>query len=156
MGEHGQDRLNTIKQRESRQSGREERKRNANKLRSAAFDKLVWLRSDGVADVDVRFAPDLRLHVAESLLSGGIGLPVCGRCVPEYRRQGLAGRLLMSWQQACAEQGVRRLLLEVRDSNHAAQQLYVKHGFQAYTRRRQYYSLPDGTREDAVLMEQAC
>ena len=75
---------------------------------------------------------------------------------PEYRRQGLAGRLLISWQQACVEQGVRRLLLEVRDSNHAAQQLYVKHGFQAYTRRRQYYSLPDGTREDAVLMEQAC
>ncbi len=75
---------------------------------------------------------------------------------PEYRRQGLAGQLMMSWQQACAEQGVRRLLLEVRDSNHAAQQLYVKHGFQAYTRRRQYYSLPDGTREDAVLMEQAC
>ena len=75
---------------------------------------------------------------------------------PEYRRQGLAGQLMMFWQQACAEQGVRRLLLEVRDSNDAAQQLYVKHGFQAYTRRRQYYSLPDGTREDAVLMEQAC
>lgn len=75
---------------------------------------------------------------------------------PEYRRQGIAGKLLACWQQACREQGVQRLLLEVRASNYAAQQLYVKYGFWEYARRHQYYSLPDGTREDAILMEQVC
>ena len=75
---------------------------------------------------------------------------------PECRRQGYASQLMALWQQDCHKHSVQRLLLEVRASNHAAQQLYNKLGFQAYARRPHYYTLPDGTREDAVLMEQLC
>ena len=66
---------------------------------------------------------------------------------PEYRRQGIASALL---------QGATRLLLEVRANNETAQQLYRKHGFQTCGRRKNYYALPDGGSEDAVLMEKSC
>ena len=75
---------------------------------------------------------------------------------PEYRRQGIASVLLQHWQNAVQQQGATRLLLEVRASNETAQQLYRKHGFQTCGRRKNYYALPDGGSEDAVLMEKSC
>ena len=75
---------------------------------------------------------------------------------PKYRRQGIASALLQHWQNAVQQQGATRLLLEVRSSNETAQQLYRKHGFQTCSRRKNYYALPDGGSEDAVLMEKSC
>ena len=75
---------------------------------------------------------------------------------PESRRLGLAAALMQCWFEAAAAQSVRRLLLEVRAANLPAQNLYRRHGFTECGRRRDYYSLPDGTREDAVLMEKPC
>ena len=75
---------------------------------------------------------------------------------PEYRRQGIASALLQHWQNAVQQQDATRLLLEVRASNETAQQLYRKHGFQTCGRRKNYYALPDGGSEDAVLMEKSC
>ena len=75
---------------------------------------------------------------------------------PEYRRQGIASALLQHWQNTVQQQGATRLLLEVRASNETAQQLYRKHGFQTCGRRKNYYALPDGGSEDAVLMEKSC
>ena len=75
---------------------------------------------------------------------------------PESRRLGLAAALMQCWFEAAAAQSVRRLLLEVRAANLPAQNLYRRHGFTECGRRRDYYSLPDGTREDAVLMEKTC
>lgn len=76
--------------------------------------------------------------------------------VPAARRQGYADALLRRWLANCAANGVSRLLLEVRESNAAAQSLYRKHGFSDAARRRGYYSLPDGAREDALIMEKIC
>ena len=45
--------------------------------------------------------------------------------------------------------GCPEVLLEVRQSNEAAQRLYVRHGFVAIARRRRYYRAPP---EDAVVM----
>ena len=66
--------------------------------------------------------------------------------VPDFRQQGLAGRLLQhifdkfnDWQTA---------FLEVRCSNTAAIRLYKKHGFKEAVIRQGYYS--DG--EDAIVM----
>lgn len=75
--------------------------------------------------------------------------------VPAHRRAGLASRLLDDWFQT-ASPHAGRLFLEVRAANPAAQALYRKHGFTECGRRKNYYSLPDGTREDAVLMEKSC
>ena len=75
---------------------------------------------------------------------------------PEYRRQGIAAALLEHWFRHAQTAGITRLLLEVRAANLPAQNLYRRHGFTECGRRRDYYSLPDGTREDAVLMEKPC
>lgn len=75
---------------------------------------------------------------------------------PSCRRLGLASKLLQKWFKTIKEQAVNRCLLEVRAGNQAAQALYVKHGFCERGRRRHYYSLPNGNREDAVWMEKIC
>lgn len=72
---------------------------------------------------------------------------------PEYRRRGIAGRLLSHWFDNTP---ARRLLLEVRAGNHPAQALYRKHGFQNIGLRKNYYTQTDGQREDAVIMEKTC
>ncbi|UOO81665.1 ribosomal protein S18-alanine N-acetyltransferase [Uruburuella testudinis] len=75
---------------------------------------------------------------------------------PAQRRQGVAAQLLAEWFQTALSTGVRRCFLEVRASNLAAQALYRKHGFSECGRRRDYYPLPEGGREDAVWMEKIC
>lgn len=71
---------------------------------------------------------------------------------PHMRRRGIAGKLLQKLFQAAAENQVQRILLEVRQSNIAAQALYAAHGFILCGRRKNYY----GGVEDAVLMEKLC
>lgn len=75
---------------------------------------------------------------------------------PACRRRGVATQLLAEWFQTASTQHVRRLLLEVRASNEAAQALYRKHGFSECGRRKNYYRLPEGGGEDAVWMEKLC
>lgn len=76
--------------------------------------------------------------------------------LPEYRRQGLAARLLDDFCRTAAQQGIKRLLLEVGTANLAAQTLYRRCGFTENGRRKNYYPLPQGGSEDAVLMEKIC
>lgn len=65
------------------------------------------------------------------------------------RRRGVARALV---EQLCVEgrqRGSRVVLLEVRESNHAARALYTAAGFEELDRRKRYYS---DTGEDAVVM----
>ncbi|MDO4693380.1 MAG: ribosomal protein S18-alanine N-acetyltransferase [Eikenella sp.] len=75
---------------------------------------------------------------------------------PAMRRRGVASLLLQHLFDQAAAQGVHRIVLEVRRSNPAAQALYRRHGFRACGRRPNYYPLPDGSREEAILMEKPC
>lgn len=68
---------------------------------------------------------------------------------PGYRRQKMAQKLLAHSLLEAYQQGARRALLEVRESNHAAQYLYHKFGFKAVGLRPDYYK---DTHEDAILM----
>jgi [ribosomal protein S18]-alanine N-acetyltransferase len=68
---------------------------------------------------------------------------------PDFRRQGLAGRLLTETLKEADAAGVQRAFLEVRARNEAAQAMYRKFGF-AVTGRRQKYYKDNG--EDAILM----
>ena len=68
----------------------------------------------------------------------------------ECRRKHLGQQLLQEGLRLAAAGGVKRMLLEVRESNHAAICLYSRNGFEEIGRRKEYYSKPT---EDALLMQ---
>lgn len=57
----------------------------------------------------------------------------------EYRRQGYATRVLREIFFKAKELGIKRITLEVRESNEAARSLYEKNGFVFSGIRRNYY-----------------
>ncbi|WP_236645326.1 GNAT family N-acetyltransferase [Aidingimonas lacisalsi] len=77
---------------------------------------------------------------------------------PDWRRLGIARRMLNELCHEASKWGSERLLLEVRAGNEAALALYRQMGFVEDGRRRHYYpparNATDGIREreDAVLM----
>jgi ribosomal-protein-alanine N-acetyltransferase len=67
------------------------------------------------------------------------------------RRSGVGSALLRRAVDHGRANGVRRVYLEVRESNATAIAFYEKHGFGLVGRRKRYYQNPD---EDALLFEQ--
>lgn len=72
---------------------------------------------------------------------------------PDWQRQGYGARLLSRLLVEMAASGCARCLLEVRQSNLAAQALYRTAGFSCDGRRRGYYPAAPGANavEDALL-----
>ncbi|MEO8509946.1 MAG: ribosomal protein S18-alanine N-acetyltransferase [Chloroflexota bacterium] len=68
---------------------------------------------------------------------------------PDWRRHGVGQQLLMGVADLAREIGARRLTLEVRASNEAAQRLYERFGFDIVGRRKAYYT---DNGEDALIM----
>lgn len=68
---------------------------------------------------------------------------------PDFRRRGIAKRLLSYALQHLVREGARSSFLEVRESNLVAQAMYRKFGYTETGRRRRYYRDND---EDAILM----
>jgi len=68
----------------------------------------------------------------------------------EYRRSGVAGRLLKVMFEILENMEIMTIHLEVRQSNHDAIKLYEKFGFMIKGRRRGYY---EETGEDALVLE---
>ncbi|HEY5730268.1 MAG TPA: ribosomal protein S18-alanine N-acetyltransferase [Anaerolineales bacterium] len=68
---------------------------------------------------------------------------------PDHRRQGIAGNLLMYALRYMSREGAVTSLLEVRESNAAAREMYLKFGYEEVGRRKRYYK---DTHEDAILM----
>lgn len=68
--------------------------------------------------------------------------------LPDFRKKGLASNLLAELE-ACVEDFAACIMLEVRQSNGAAQALYRKNGYKIVGNRKGFYSEPY---EDAVLM----
>jgi len=66
-----------------------------------------------------------------------------------YRKQGIGEGLLLSAIDMAAKLQTRVVTLEVRESNHAARNMYVKYGFRVVGERPRYYS---DNQENAVLM----
>jgi ribosomal-protein-alanine N-acetyltransferase len=65
------------------------------------------------------------------------------------RRQGIGSRLVEEAIEACKAAGVKRIFLEVRESNDRARKFYSRMGFTEDGRRRQYYRQPV---EDALVL----
>ena len=71
---------------------------------------------------------------------------------PDFRRRGIAKKLLAHALRNLMDDGARSSFLEVRESNIAAQEMYRKFGYEASGRRPRYYKDND---EDAILMNLA-
>lgn len=67
----------------------------------------------------------------------------------DERRHGIAQQLLAQTLLICYRNGAQRALLEVREHNLAAQELYHKFGFEVVGSRSDYYQ---DTHEKALLM----
>jgi ribosomal-protein-alanine N-acetyltransferase len=65
------------------------------------------------------------------------------------RRQGIGSRLVEKATEACKAAGVKRIFLEVRESNDSAREFYSRMGFAEDGRRRHYYRQPV---EDALVL----
>ncbi len=68
---------------------------------------------------------------------------------PDWRRRGIAQRLMVALLDLGLEIGAQRMTLEVRAGNQAAQALYRRFGFIDVGRRPRYYTDDD---EDALIM----
>ncbi len=69
---------------------------------------------------------------------------------PDYRRRGVARRLLVQTLEVARDRGAHLVMLEVRRSNLAAQKLYESFGFTIAGVRPRYYV---DNMEDALLMD---
>ncbi|HTU32533.1 MAG TPA: ribosomal protein S18-alanine N-acetyltransferase [Candidatus Acidoferrum sp.] len=69
---------------------------------------------------------------------------------PDSRRRGIGSQLLERVFEWSKRGHARRIMLEVRASNVAAQSFYLRHGFQIVGRRGRYYSNPT---EEALLLD---
>ena len=68
---------------------------------------------------------------------------------PDYRRQGIAEKLMEALEKGLRERESKSLTLEVRASNVSAIALYEKLGFQQVGLRKNYYRNP---KEDALIL----
>jgi ribosomal-protein-alanine N-acetyltransferase len=110
-------------------------------LGQGRFRALVLRAADG----SVR-AYCFAQHVADELHVHNVAV------APALRRQGLARRLLLELLADARRAGLRVALLEVRESNQPARELYQALGFDAVGHRRAYYASPV---EDALLLRKA-
>ena len=68
---------------------------------------------------------------------------------PQYRREGIAARLIDTLLEELRTRKVREVYLEVRESNGPARALYQARGFGVAGMRRAYYRYPT---EDALVL----
>lgn len=73
--------------------------------------------------------------------------------LPEFRRRGLAASMMNAYHEKARTSGAASSFLEVRASNVSALGLYEKLGYVRAGTRKNYYPLPGGGREDAIVMQ---
>ncbi|MCL1847191.1 MAG: tRNA (adenosine(37)-N6)-threonylcarbamoyltransferase complex dimerization subunit type 1 TsaB [Coriobacteriia bacterium] len=110
----------------------------------ARKDRTWWVAYAG--EVLVGFAGGLIVSGALEILDVSVA--------PTHRRRGIAQALLARVVQDGIDLGAQSATLEVRESNAAAQALYVALGFAKLGTRPDYYAPLEGAqREAAVIME---
>jgi ribosomal-protein-alanine N-acetyltransferase len=72
--------------------------------------------------------------------------------LPNFRRRGVARRLVASVDERAGAAGCERLLLEVAEDNEAAYTLYRRLGFVDIARRPAYYRRPVGPAAAAIVL----
>ena len=74
---------------------------------------------------------------------------------PDAQRQGVASSLLTELIALAHDKGATCILLEVASGNQSARAFYAAKGFAQIGTRPGYYTLRDGTKDDAVLLSLA-
>ncbi|WP_240335576.1 ribosomal protein S18-alanine N-acetyltransferase [Pseudotabrizicola algicola] len=75
--------------------------------------------------------------------------------MPDARRTGMGRSLVQRFVTEARVRGAAQAFLEVAASNCGAIALYRQAGFVEVGRRKGYYSEPDGTRVDALVLSRA-
>ena len=98
------------------------------------------------------FLPGESTHISQAFLSINLDeAHILNLSVePGFQGRGFGGHMLNHLKKDAREQGARQMFLEVRESNRAAMQMYLNHGFNEVGRRRNYYPTAAG-REDALV-----
>ncbi|MGE3875014.1 MAG: tRNA (adenosine(37)-N6)-threonylcarbamoyltransferase complex dimerization subunit type 1 TsaB [Parvibaculaceae bacterium] len=71
---------------------------------------------------------------------------------PFARRRGAAGSLMSRLAEDLRKTKEARLFIEVAADNEAGRALYAREGFTVAGRRKAYYEMPGGARQDAIVM----
>ncbi|MGJ8602512.1 MAG: ribosomal protein S18-alanine N-acetyltransferase [Marivita sp.] len=71
---------------------------------------------------------------------------------PDAQRQGIASALMQDLIALAETRNAARIFLEVAEQNHPARAFYALHGFAPLGMRRAYYTLRNGTKDDALLL----
>lgn len=74
---------------------------------------------------------------------------------PAVQRTGIASSLLKELFEIAARRNANRVFLEVALQNSPARKFYAGKGFAQVGLRKKYYTLRDGTKDDAVLLSRA-
>lgn len=107
-------------------------------FRPGAADRILWVVED---DGQLEAFLIARFSAIECELENLV-------VAAARRRRGFGSQLLESLIASARERNVERILLEVRESNLAARELYGKFGFFPNGKRKAYYNRPQ---EDAIL-----
>ena len=115
-----------------------------------------WSAASFLAELDNPHSRIDLLFIADRLAGFLCSSLVCGEMTildvatdPEFRRRGVAARLLSHGLEQARHVGLEKVFLEVRIHNAAAIALYRRFGFREISRRPGYYA--DG--EDALVMQ---
>lgn len=87
--------------------------------------------------------------IVQNILDEAHLLNICVQ--PQHQGKGIGRFMLEQMINDAQQRQAKLIVLEVRRSNHRAQQLYLQQGFNEMSIRRGYYPAEQG-REDAVLM----
>lgn len=102
------------------------------------------------------------VHFLTRANGGLIAQVVAGECEilaiatdPDAQRRGVASSLLSELVSLAGANACSQILLEVASRNHAARSFYEARGFAQIGKRPAYYTLRDGTKDDALLLSLA-
>ena len=73
----------------------------------------------------------------------------------DARRRKIASTLLDHIMADATQHGIEKMFLEVNTENFSARSLYDKYGFEVCGTRKNYYTSPDGQKQDAWVMIKA-
>jgi ribosomal-protein-alanine N-acetyltransferase len=122
----------------------------------------TWQRSAFMAELSCDYAyaftircgnrnntPQIIAYICYRIITGEMHLLRIA-VAPQWRRRGVASKLLDTCFSLAHKNGAESAILEVRPSNKPAISLYHKLGFHLVERRKNYYT---ETREDALIFK---
>lgn len=130
-----------------------------NNIEKICFGKDAWTVHNLIGEFNYEFS-----HFFGEVVDGNVVGYVCVRTIyeeaqicniavlPEYRRQGIATRLLNTVAEFAATKECERCELEVNTSNVAAVELYKKNGYEIAGTRINFYRRSRYPTRDAYTM----